>query len=296
MAIALTAVACSGSTAPSGSPHPTPEIDFRGDFETGNAGQFGALECGHPEQQFRIVTEPVREGHYAARFQVAPGDNWSNGSIRCLLADYDSSEKEGDDYYYGFSMYFPEVPSDNVFWELHARRDIYDVDPNTSVSPHAIVSTGGGLAYRLLTGPAFWSGTSWTGWSHYEPNIPLMAAIPTGSWIDVVVHVRFTHSAEGLVQVWTRVGDAPWAAEPQVTREHVPTLQWIPGHDHRIWGSMNDPRVPEDVMTSSLYVEFGLYGGGDSTSTTDVVYFDDYRRGTSLSAVQAATAGTVPPR
>src|SRR4051794_6413525 len=67
-------------------------INLRGDFETSDARQFSALECPHPSRQFRIVTKPVRQGRYAARVEVAPGDRWSNGSIRCMMADYDSDE------------------------------------------------------------------------------------------------------------------------------------------------------------------------------------------------------------
>src|SRR3712207_3299552 len=75
-------------------------IDLRGDFETFDAGQFSDLECPHPSRQFKVVTDPVRQGRYAARVEVAPGDTWSNGSIRCMVANYDSNERDGDDYYF----------------------------------------------------------------------------------------------------------------------------------------------------------------------------------------------------
>jgi hypothetical protein len=253
------------------------------------------LECPHPGQQYRLVRQPVRHGTYSARFQEGPGDNWTNGSIRCLLASYGSGEKEGDDYYYALSMYFPSMPSDNLVWELHQQADIYEVDHNTSVTPHAITVVKGRLAYRLLTGPAYWDGTSWVGWSHYEPDIDLLGPLPLKQWIDVVVHIKFTHSDQGLLEVWAHVGDAPWTDRPQISRNSVPTLQWIPGFRHEIWGHPNDPRVPDDIMTSTLYLEMGLYRGVDWTATTDVVYLADYRRGTSLAAVQPALAGS-PPR
>ena len=68
-------------------------------------------------------------------------------------------------------------------------------------------------------------------------------------------------------------------------RERVPTLQWIPGTDDEVLGHPNDPAVPEDLMTRSLYVEMGLYPGVDEVSRTDVVFLDGYRRGTTLSSV-----------
>jgi hypothetical protein len=260
-------------------------IDFRGDFETSDARQFSALECPHPSRQFKIVTSPVRQGQYAARIEVAPGDTWSNGSIRCMLANYDSDEQSGDDYYFAFSIYFPYTPSDNTVWELHSRSDLYSIDPDTSVTPHALITEQGSLQYRLLTGPASWDGSTWTGWSHYEPNISLLRNIPVRCWIDIVIHIKFAHSSRGTLEVWNRVGNGRWTDKPQVSRHDIPTLQWIPGFEHEVFGHPNDPRIPSDIYTSSLYVEMGLYPGTDSIERTTVVYLDGYRRGTSLRSV-----------
>ena len=175
--------------------------------------------------------------------------------------------------------------SDNVIWELHSRREIYEVAPNTSVSPHTLGVAGGALVYRLLTGPAFWNGSEWTGWSHYEPTIPLLSSIPIATWIDVVVHIDFSQGDDGVLQVWVRTGDDPWPARPQVERRHVPTLQWIPGYDEQIWGTTNDPDVPRTVPPGSLYTAMGLYTGQNSVDVTDVVFLDGYRRGNSWDAV-----------
>lgn len=259
----------------------------RGDFETGDAGQFDSLECAHPDRQFRIVSDPVRQGRYAARFEQGPGDAWDNGSIRCLAAIYDSGEQQGDEYYYGFSVFFPAGVSDNTLWELHARKEIYEVDPDTSVSPHAVEIVDGALVYRLLSGPAYWDGSDWTGWSHYEPALPLLASPPVATWIDVIVHIRFSQFDDGALQVWVRTGNGGWTERPQLERTDLPTLQWIPGYDDRIWGYRNDPRVPEDIPAGSLYTELGIYKGEDRTETVDVVYHDGYRRGTSLESTRA---------
>ena len=233
------------------------------------------------------MTNVVRQGRYAARFEVSPKDKWSNGSIRCLVANTDTKEREDDDYYFAFSIYFPRVPRDNLLWELHSRSEIYSVDPDTSVSPHAVVSDGGSLNYRLLTGPAIWDGTAWTGWSYAEPELPLLKKIPVRRWIDVVIHIRFAHRSEGIVEVWCRSEGELWTDKPQVSQRGVPTLQWIPGYDNLINGGRNDVAIPADILTSSLYLELGLYPGTKSIRSTDVVYLDGYRRGTSLESVLA---------
>jgi hypothetical protein len=282
LAALLVLAGCSSVTGPW---RPASAIDLRGDFETADESQFSALECAAPERQVRVVTDPVRQGRYAARFEQAPGDQWVNGSVRCLAAAYDSGEGEGDDYFYAFSVYFPDEPADNLLWELHGPEEIYSVDPNTSVAPHTIAVDRGQLVYRLLTGPAVWDGDRWTGWSTYEPRIPLLDRIPVGEWIDLVVHIRFTHDDDGVLEVWHRTGEDAWPDGPQLQRRDVPTLQWIPGVDDRIWGHANDPAVPEDVRTSALYLELGLYKGGPTTLTTDVVYHDGFRRGPTLASV-----------
>jgi hypothetical protein len=264
-----------------------PGIDFRGDFETGDASQFSNLECANPRQQFGLVTAPVRQGRYAARFQTAPGDTWDNGTIRCLAARYDTNEREGDDYYYAFSVYFDSAPAYNLIWELHTRAEIYTVNQNLSVVPHALEVVDGRLEYRLLTGPAKWDGSTWTGWAHAEPDIPLTGSIPVRTWIDFVVHIRFTQSDRGLLEVWTRTGNGAWPTRPQVTRQGIPTLQWIPGTNDRVLGHLNDPRIAQAIPTSSLYAELGLYKGAAVTSTVDQVYLDGYRRGGTLAAVMA---------
>ena len=262
-------------------------IDFRGDFESRDPWQYSGFNCPDPPRQFQIVTSPVRQGLYAGRFEQVP----AGPSSSCLASAADTGEREGQEYYYGFSMYFPRKISSNTLWELHMRGDIFSVDPNTAVVPHAIIADGaGGLRYNLLTGPAYWGGGAWTGWSHFDSGLSLgddLDDYPTGTWIDFIVHLRFTESAEGLLEVWHRTGEGPWPAAPQLARYDVPTLQWIPGYDNQIWGYPNDPDVPNDIHTSSLYTAFGLYKGGPYTSVTDVVYHDGYRRGPSFAAVVA---------
>lgn len=258
----------------------------RGDFETGGTSQFD-LECPHSSRQLSVVTSPVRQGRFAARFETAPGDNWVNGSIRCLAALYRSGEGDGDDYYYAFSMFFPEAPADNLLWELHSPKAIYSVHPNTSVSPHAVCVVGGRLEYRLGAGPAMWNGTTWTGWSTYEPDIVIARSVPVARWIDLVVHIKFSHNPDGLVEVWYRDEGGAWPVAPTISRYGVPTLQWIPGYTNEVRGIRNDPNVGADIRTTALYTELGLYKGSDVTTTTDVVYHDGFRRGRTKEAVMA---------
>lgn len=288
LSVVLTTTQCARPYRVVPRPSTVAPVDFRGDFESSDTGQYNAVECPHPERQLKIVTDPVRQGRYAARFEVAPGDRWTNGSVRCLVANTETNEREGDDYYFAFSIYFPGKPSNNLIWELHSREEIYSVDPDLGVSPHAILSEESGrLNYRLLSGPALWSGSEWTGWQYAEPSLPLLEKIQIRRWIDIVIHINFAHRSEGMLEVWCRTEGERWSEKPQVSRTGVPTLQWIPGHEKVVNGGRNDVRIQSDIYTSSLYVELGLYPGTKSIARTDVLYLDGYRRGTSPRSVLA---------
>ena len=264
---------------------------FSGNFETGNASQFTDLECHDPTSQFNVVTRPVRQGRYAARFEEAPGDTWDgDGTVRCLAANTTTDEQIGDDYYYSMSFYLPRPISNNLLWETHTRKDNIDLISNpVSVVPHAIVALGtpstydqtaNRLSYRLETGPAKWSGTGWTGWSYDRPDMVIMQPIPLRTWIDVIVHIKFTESEDGAVQVWARTRSNPWPRTPEVNLEGIPTLQYIPAG--------LSPTVSSIVHTTTLYDEIGLYKGGARTDRTDVAYVDAFRITGSLAAARAA--------
>lgn len=265
--------------------------DYAGDMETGDRSQFTDLECKDPRRQFRVVTSRVRQGHYAGRFEESSGEVWSgNGTVRCMAVNANTDEQSGDDYYYSMSFYFPRPITNNLLWETHTRKDNIDLDSDpASVVPNAILAYGSPatydqaadrLSYRLAAGAATRSASGWTGWSYTRPDLVFMRPIPLRTWIDVIVHIRFTESDQGVVQVWARKASRPWPRNPQVDLHDVPTLQYIPGG--------LDPAVPNTVHTTSLYDAIGLYKGGARTVRRDVVYIDAYRLTGSLNAARDA--------
>src|SRR5690348_11246712 len=96
------------------------------DWQSGDNSSFDNLECPHPDTQFAVVTSPVRQGRYAARFSETARDVWTNGTVRCLDADYAAAATTGEEHYFGFSMYVPrDGLGDNLVWELHQPRELY---------------------------------------------------------------------------------------------------------------------------------------------------------------------------
>src|SRR5262245_2737983 len=228
-------------------------------FETG-IEPLTTLECAHPDTQFTRVTSPVREGSYAAKFSETANDVWSNGTVRCLAAKYDSGETTGDDYYYHLSIYIPSNGvSSNLLWELHTPSSLYNVAPaGCAVAPFALHTDGTRLKFRIATGDCL---PPYTAWAYWEPNIviPGLDPYPRNTWIDFVFHIKFAESATGVVQVYARTGSNPWPATPQIQRTNIPTLPFYSGGG---------------VHNVKLYWEMGLYPGYSGYSNTDSIYMD----------------------
>ena len=99
---------------------------FVGDWETGDRSQWDRLQHktgGVESDQFAIVQDPVRQGAFAARFTVRPGDVFNSGGERSEVVKY-SWEGEGDDYWYQWSTLFPtdwKAPSYfGIFLQFHS--------------------------------------------------------------------------------------------------------------------------------------------------------------------------------
>jgi hypothetical protein len=251
--------------------------EIAGTWESGGYAPFSGLECPNPARQFTLVTAPVREGSRAARFNVTGADVWSNGTVRCLAAKYDSNETTGMDSYFHVSMYIPSPGiSGNLIWELHHPSSLYNLSA-CGVAPFAITTDGSRLLFRIATGDC----NVGKGWSYWEPNIPIpgLSPYPKDRWIDIVVHIRFAESATGVVEVWSRTAGSAWPVSPQIERRNIPTMPFSSS---------------AGVRNAKLYTEMGLYPGYAGYSGNDTIYLDDYRRESSLAAAQAGGVAPAP--
>jgi hypothetical protein len=234
------------------------------------------MECAHPSTQYARVTSPVREGQYSARINETPADVWANGSVRCLVGNYHSGETVGDDYYYRLSIFIPSAGiSRNLIWELHHPASLYNISPGCSVAPHALITDGTRLRYRLFAGNCRGSGYT----TQVNINLPGLNPYPRNVWIDFVFHIKFEESATGLLQIYYRTGSKRWPRKPAVTRTKVPTMPYSNANN---------------VHGVRLYTLLGLYAGYPNYSGNDTIYIDDVRRETSL-AVAERTAGVGGP-
>lgn len=152
---------------------------WKGDFETGNLSQWSELEG--LATRISPVASPVREGRFAARFELRNGD-YSNGGCRNEL-DYAPLEGEGSERYYGWStMFDASYPSANT-WQVFTQWHHTGLDGSPPVEFDVQ-----GEQIMLLTGgdKQIWA-----------------APLARGTWHDFVLHVVWSSSSStGLLELW----------------------------------------------------------------------------------------------
>lgn len=228
--------------------------DFYGDWETGDSSQWSGNQWNHNvplSEQFQIVTDPVRQGRYAAKFTVRPGDKYATTTgERSEVFWVGSKESDGQDYWYSWSTLFPTDWSEprnwGIFMQWHATFNW--TPPPLSLSARAD-SINVNINAGQLTDPCCGGATRlrWT---------PL-TSLNKGLWNDFIVHVKWAQGPEGAVTIWHRVeGEDTYTKILDVSG--VPTLQ------------------SDNGVAASNYVKLGLYR--DNDTKTNVLYQDGFHR------------------
>ncbi|MDD7940813.1 polysaccharide lyase [Actinomycetospora lutea] len=171
---------------------------FVGDYETGDFGQWGICQTATinsdcagfgGDRTMRIVTDDVRQGRYAAQFDLAPGDvpDFGGGERAEVRSDAEGAVvKEGDERWYQWSMKFPADFQDPTgVWFIVMQWHAGDGSPPLAIniSNEGTVDIGG----DGLKG---------------EPR-PTIGPVRRGEWVDYTLHVKFSRSSEdGFVEAW----------------------------------------------------------------------------------------------
>lgn len=228
-------------------------LGWRGDFETGSFAQW--LDAGGIQAlqgPASIIQDSVREGAYAARFEVRPNadPNASGGERSELL--YSTGEGEGDESWWAWSTYFGDDfnPDPNTWWNIFTQWH------------HTGSSGQANVHFEVNTQYVPWKIQMRTfgGQADQNQQIFLLADLERNKWYDFVFHVRWAPDNTGFVEVWVN-------GAPVVPLTYRPTT----------------------YAGQGVYLKQGLYRG--PSELTSAVYLDGTRRGTSFEDVTAPLPG-----
>ena len=160
-----------------------------------------SLPVGSKKHGYQVVSapeHPVRYGRKSVRFEVRPGDcsstnngSWSdceNDRERSELIQRGYTQREGDEYWYRWSIYLPPTHQ-NIY-----RTKLAYAQFHQEGCPPVFMFQEYGGGYWLNIQPPI------TG---YDDNRKLLETKEfIGKWNDIVVHARWTRKNDGWFKVW----------------------------------------------------------------------------------------------
>lgn len=262
-AIAAMLLAGCGTDAPESPPPPaytTPGLVWVGDIETGDLSQFEDtpwnLAGGAPPPE--VVTDApfLREGRYAVAFTI-PGVSDGEGitaDSRNELVPRTVAFREGDEYWFAFSMYLAEDFPVQDGWQVVTQwKNEGEGSPPVELEvDEGEFFVGGGSghpdgfdAFRQSLGPAV-----------------------TGRWIDWTFRIRFSAEPDdGEIEVW-RDGEAV-----------LPTFRPESGTLYPPVGGEDVPDVPQSYLKTGYYRDAEISAPG-------TLYYDGWKIGTTAESVE----------
>jgi Polysaccharide lyase len=250
-------------------PPPPPPGSFTGDWETGDASQWTRNQWNRSApltDQFEIERDVVRQGTYAAKFTVRPGDQYlTTSGERSEVYWSGSDESDGQDYWYSWSTLFPTDWTEPAGWGYFVQ---WHADFLSTTPPIAFNARDDSVVLQVNTGPLNASQT--TGTVRYA--LPVLNTLNKGFWNDFIVHIHWSSGNDGAVTVWHRVnGETQY--DKVLDANGFPTLQ-----------------VGPDGVPASNYLKLGLYRGADTK--VNYLYQDDFRRWVSADLPPELTSSS----
>ncbi len=262
------------------------ETPFGANFEVSPPGwqQFTGLQYEEDRplgDSFSLVTSPVREGKTAAKFTVRQGYS-RFGANEDTEAVWHSHERQGDDYWYAWSTFFPtnwEPPYGwGIFAQWHAPLGTSPIISFDARADTAILDVHSGLTDVKRNAFAF------------DHQFPLLSTLSKGRWNDFVMHVHWSRESNGVIEVYHRVAGAK-SLRRLISLGHIPTFQFT-----------------RDGSGTGTYLLLGLYRrsycsqptaldctSGMGVQAPTVIYDDAFARGRTFKEVVARAFPDSPP-
>ena len=212
------------------------------------------------EESFELVSNIKREGVSSGRFQLNKNDPDIAYSKRAEMSQRkEIVQPEG---WYGFSNFFPSSYTSDPTPEIVAQwHDLPDFGEETDRSnSNSIMVENGKLIWQVRWDTRFLM----------PDNIPegllniVIGDVPKNKWIDWVVHIKYSHTNTGILEVWMD-------GEKVIDRQNMPN-------------SYNDKAYP--------FFKFGIYKWKWGTATSQrVIYYDEVRVGDENSSYDKVNPG-----
>ena len=225
--------------------------------------QSGDFYLEHAEDHsFQLEENIVREGANSGRFEIKKSDTQIWGGNRTEMSQAQSTtQSEG---WYGFSQFFPtnytSDASGEVIGQWHVQADKGEA---TNRSPsNALIASEGKLKWMLR-----WDADRIMEDGYSDGLIYIdLGAIPKGKWIDWVVHIKYSHTNTGVLEVWKD-------GEKVIDRQNMPN-------------TYNDEKYP--------YFKFGVYKWSwGNLSTQRTIYYDEVKIGNRYSSYDEVATRTI---
>jgi polysaccharide lyase-like protein len=247
---------------------------------TGDFTYVGGIQA---PDRIQIVANPSRhEGQLCYRFETRMGDtNGGNGATGDDRTEFTGASEgdiggpflfhDGDEAWMARSVMFPEgfpVPTGFfVFGQMFAD-DLaghaggsppfaFEMSPNRQMT----ITVRGGVK-ALATDAAPFSTSGAIGW-----------ATP-GVWHDILLHVKWSTSGAGILEVWHREAGAAWADVPEYSLTALTNILTVGG------------------FVLPMYPEVGIYRA--SMAATQVYYDKGLQIFADRTSAEASFAGAVP--
>ncbi len=235
------------------------------DYETGNLSQWNAINTGGSwgNSSIQVVTNPVRQGKYAAKFTLT-GGNGAHVRAETEATQAQTGGYEGQNWYYSWSIYAPSNPNIQTGWAdwnlVTQWMDLfYQCSPPLQID---IMPLKNGLRYTLNS-RLF---DNQHGCASLGPSQDWdLGPVVYDQWTDFTVHVKWSADpAVGFVQIWMNgVNVFPFT--------NMRTLD----------------------TSGGVYMQQDIYRPG-ATSGSNILYFDYLRRHDAYNPSASSTPTPLP--
>lgn len=234
---------------------------FHSDFEDGFTGWNTELCCDHSAE---IVSSPKRAGDKAIKFTLKKDDPLVSNSKRAELKQ--DRIPANAERWYGFSVYLPSDyksdPSYEIITQWHAQPD-FDLGEDWRSPPLSLLLTDGAISMHRRWDADRVTKNNKPGSRGGTETINL-GAYKTGAWTDFVVHVKWSHQSDGLIEVWKDGTLVVRKTGPNTYNDEIGTF-----------------------FKLGMYKPHWKHKPEASTTTQRVIYFDEVRIGDASANYQS---------